>query len=391
MVVVISSFLWLICLGALLQSIYLYFDAGSIEEIMDITWKRLDKLCITQLWCLYIGMLTVLVALICKLWRAERVCQFRRGQTILVRHVIWPFAVLVVVELALLTVATTVYPPFWQEVLMDPFDDTINITDNNSTANLMAILGIMGNDDDNNGGGTIEPGALDEENLEMLDELMMPTCFYRPVPAMTALRAVSHVLIVSAQLLVLWMGYQTRNISDDLVDTDLVFYMILSWLILYIPYLLLEFGIIPSGNAYHYLALIFPFLFAMLAPGFLIAPKAYFVFYEKRHGKYPERRARRLLSWTSNRTSIVASTGRTRVSGVTRAGDATAAAAEAVATAYGSPTPPEKKRKKAKAKPNPQPEAPLFAESSHEESTTKRESVFDDSEHKDALTDVHRN
>jgi len=385
-------FLWLICLGALLQSSCLYFDAGSIEEIPGISWQVLDKLCITQLWLFYLGMLTVLVSLICKLWRAERACKFRRGQRILVQHVIWPFAAIIVIELALVTVATTVYPPYWQEVMMDPFDTTKNMTNNNSTANLMAIIG----DDAVDGTASLREMLLDEDKMKILDEMMLPMCFYKPVPAMDALRAISHFLLIVAQLLVVWMAFQTRDISDDLVDTDLVLYMILSWLTTYIPFLLLEYGVIPSGKAYHYLELILPFMVSMLALGFLIVPKAYYVFYEKRNGKYPER-SRRLASWSSNRMSIVSANGRTRVSGLDLPVKGTAAAvAAAAAAAHGLSMLDQSDRSTEKTKPEknldvaggdsdpagkPKPEATIDRDrdSSDQESTARRDSLFEDS------------
>jgi len=382
-------FLWLICLGALLQSSCLYFDAGSIEEIPDITWKVLDKLCITQLWLFYLGMLTVLVSLICKLWRAEKACKFRRGQRILVQHVIWPFAAIIVFELALVTVATTVYPPYWQEVMMDPFDDTKNMSNNNSTANLMAIIG----NDAMNGTASLEEMLLDEDKMKILEEMMLPMCFYKPVPAMDALRAISHFLLIVAQLLVLWMGYQTRDISDDLVDTDLVLYMILSWLTVYIPFMLLEYGVIPSGKVYHYLELILPFLVSMLALGFLIVPKVYYVFYEKRNGKYPER-SRRLSSWSSNPTSIVSANGRIRVSGLDPPVKGTAAAVAAAAHGLSMLDQSDRSTEKTKPEKNlhvaegdsdpagkPKPEATIDQDrdSSHPESTTRRDSLLEDS------------
>lgn len=256
-------FLCLICFGSLLESCSLYFEVGMIEEMPGIKWPNLDKLCITQLWFLYIGLLTVLVALFCKLRRADMACQFRKGRRILVQHVIWPFAAIVAVELVLVVVVTTVTPPYWQEVLQNPFVDYsslgfMDIAGSNSTFNITSLKG------DDIVSGDIMKGAeldaaLEADAIEALDDLLIPKCFYSPRPAMDTLRAISHVLIVTAQLLVVYMGYQTRDIPDDLVDTDQVLCMMLCCLILYIPYLLLEYGVIPSGKAYHYFLLIFPF------------------------------------------------------------------------------------------------------------------------------------
>jgi len=335
-------FLFLICFGALLISISLYFDAGCIEEIPGITWAVLDRLCILQLWSLYLGILVVLMALICKLWRAEKACQFRKNQRILVQHVIRPFAAIVLLEMSLLVVSTTVCPPYWQEILMDPNGDHSALALVNKET-ISTITGVDGTE-----------ASLDD---------LMPKCFYSPLPVMTALKAISHIFIVVSQVIVVWMGYQTRNLSDDLVDTDQVFFMMVFQLALYVPFLLLEYGVIPSGRAYHYCSLIFPFCFSMLAIGFLIAPKVYCVFYQKRHGQYPERRFSRFSS--TSRMSVVGS-GRVHVSGVGPSLKATAAAATAAAAASGSG-----RRSGAKV----MNEKKRHIDFSHAESTTRRESV----------------
>lgn len=289
-------FLCLICFGSFLMSLSLYFDAGSIEEIPGIEWAALDKLCISQLWCMYCGMLIVLGALICKLWRAEKACQFRKGQKILVRHVLWPFALLIVAEVALLIAATVVCPPAWGEVLMDPFGSSVLI---NST-----LL------------------DLDMELVDTADKL--PKCFSSPLPAVNALKGASHALIVISQIVVIWMAYQTRNIPEEIVDTKRVYYLMLCHFILYVPYLLLEYGVVPCKKAYHYISLILPFLFSVTSVGFLVFPKVYYVFYFKRHGKLPDSVVSIVLppqkihvSGVSSSTGVSAATSK-RMSGDTR-------------------------------------------------------------------------
>ena len=241
------------------MSLSLYFDAGSIEEIPEIKWKVLDRLCVLQLWCMYCGMLIVLVALICKLWRAEKACQFRKGQTILVQHVLWPLAIIIVTEFVLLLTATFVCPPAWGEVLIDPFDAAVL----NNTSML----------------------DLNITSVDTSDKL--PKCFASPLPAVTALKASSHALIVVAQIVVIWMAYQTRKIPEDIVDTKRVYYLMVCHFILYVPFLLLEYGVIPCGRAFHYFSLVFPFLFSVTSVGFLVFPKVYYIFYYKRNGRLP--------------------------------------------------------------------------------------------------------
>lgn len=257
-------FLCMICFGSFLMSASLYFDAGSIEEIPDIKWSVLDKLCVLQLWCTYCGMLIVLVALICKLWRAEKACQFRKGQKILVQHVLWPLALIIGTEFILLLTATFVCPPSWGEVLLDPFEDAaslLNMTDKNMV----------------------------DLNITLVDTFdKMPKCFATPLPSVLALQISSHALIVLAQIVVLCMAYQTRNIPEDIVDTKRVYYLVLCHFVLYVPFVLVQYGVIPCGKAYHYFDLVFPFLFSVTSVGFLVFPKVYFVFYQKRHGRLPK-------------------------------------------------------------------------------------------------------
>lgn len=277
-------FLCLICFGAFLISVSFYFDAGTIEEIEGIKMKTLDRLCVLQMWSVYCGMLVVLFALFCKTWRADKTCQFRKNQRITVRNVIWPFAVILVIEFVLLATAAFICPPYWQEMPKDYFG--ANITDTNT------------------GNGTdTKMILLDGEPMNADD--FVPKCFANPVPAANVLKICSHVLIVIAIILVIWMAYQTRNIPEVIVDTKRVYYLMVFHLVIYVPYLLLQYGVIPSGRFYHYLGCIFPFLFSTTSVGFLVFPKVYYVFYFKRHGRLPD----------SVGSSIIGSSNKIHVSG----------------------------------------------------------------------------
>lgn len=254
-------FLCLICFGAFLISFSLYFDTGVIEEIHEISWKTLDRLCILQMWCLYCGILIVLVALICKLWRAERACQFRKGQRILIKHVIWPLGAILSIEVILLFVATFVCPPRWDEVLVDPFGALRG-------SNVTSLI------------------RLDLSEYESSEKL--PQCSGQPTGASIALRASSHALILTCQIIVIWMSYRTRNIPEEIVDTKRVYYLMICQFLLYVPFLMLEYGVIPSGRFYSFIRVTFPFLFSITSVGFLVFPKVYYVFYFQRHGKLPD-------------------------------------------------------------------------------------------------------
>jgi hypothetical protein len=288
----------MICFGALLISISLYFDAGSIEEIPGITWTVLDRLCILQQWCLYTGTLTVLLGLFCKLWRAEQVCQFRKGKKVLVKHVIWPFVAIIAIEFILLIAATSICPPSWGEVMMTPFAagnnpfamDGANST--NSTGMEFRVDNIFLRDVDMDSDNSTNSEGMDdifplEDDMDSASSDMMPKCLIQPLPIMVAQQAISQGLIVLCRVVVIWMAYQTRNIPEDLVDTKRVYYLMLCHIALYIPYLLLKYGVIPSGMFYHYFEIIFPFLISVTSVGFLVFPKVYCVFYHKKYGRLP--------------------------------------------------------------------------------------------------------
>lgn len=96
----------------------LLFDTGLIQGLSSTTQ---DQNCIVEMWFIDFSMLVVLVSLFCKIWRAEKVCQFRKGQKILVRHVIWPFVAVILLELSFLVALTIRWPPTWEVVPIDSY------------------------------------------------------------------------------------------------------------------------------------------------------------------------------------------------------------------------------------------------------------------------------
>lgn len=275
-------FLCLICFGAFLMSVSIYFDAGTIEEIEGIQWHTLDRLCVLQMWSVYCGMLIVLFALFCKIWRAEKTFQFRKNLKITVSHVIWPFVAILSIECVLLVTAAFVCPPSWQEMSMDMFAANATSATTTGTDNVF----VHG-----------EPMTVDD---------FLPKCFYNPLPTANTLKICSHALITIAIILVVWMAYQTRNIPEEIVDTKRVYYLMVCHLAIYVPYLLLEYGVIPSGRLYHYLGCIVPFLFSITSVGFLVFPKVYYVFYFKRHGRLPDSVGSSIIG-SSNKIHVTAS------------------------------------------------------------------------------------
>jgi len=194
------------------------------------------------------------MSLFCKLWRAEKVCQFRKGQRILVKHVLWPFVVLVCLEIVIIIVSTILRPPSWQKIQLDPFR-------NATTAN--------------------------DDNID--DAGQFETCNIQKDRTTVIIIALSHTLMLVTQSIVIWMAFKTRNISEALVDTKRVYQLMICQMILFLLYMLWSYGVIPAGNLYYMIESFLPFLYSITSVGFLICPKIYYVWYEKYHdGQLPE-------------------------------------------------------------------------------------------------------
>jgi gamma-aminobutyric acid type B receptor len=70
-------------------------------------------------WLFFIGFVIVYAAMFSKLWRVNRVLQFRRQKRIQAHQVLGPFAVLLIAVIAVLTVWTIVDPLKWHRELIE--------------------------------------------------------------------------------------------------------------------------------------------------------------------------------------------------------------------------------------------------------------------------------
>jgi hypothetical protein len=116
-------FLYLICFGSLLLSVPLYFLA--LDEAAGLSTKQLSGFCVAGVWLRYTGFIVIYMSMFCKLWRVYRVMQFRRNQVILMKHVIWPFVVIIVATFALLIAMTIVDPPEWARVVLVDYEGDV--------------------------------------------------------------------------------------------------------------------------------------------------------------------------------------------------------------------------------------------------------------------------
>eukprot|EP00535_Pseudo-nitzschia_heimii_P008365 CAMPEP_0197189754 /NCGR_PEP_ID=MMETSP1423-20130617/20340_1 /TAXON_ID=476441 /ORGANISM="Pseudo-nitzschia heimii, Strain UNC1101" /LENGTH=295 /DNA_ID=CAMNT_0042641957 /DNA_START=268 /DNA_END=1158 /DNA_ORIENTATION=- len=113
----------ILCLGsamigssmALYTSLYSGYDeepnSGDILNTNDSDpFSTMDVMCNLALWLWYMGMVTIMTVLTCKLYRVHRVMRFRRKQTILLQHVFGPFVVAQLVGIGILTTAQIFFP-----------------------------------------------------------------------------------------------------------------------------------------------------------------------------------------------------------------------------------------------------------------------------------------
>lgn len=111
-------FLFCLCCGTFLVALSTIFVTWG--EPMSVS--ALDAACIADPWFLSIGLTTIFAALFSKIWRIDRVYRnaraFRRV-TVRARDVLWPFLILLAVNLVILIVWTILFPTKWTEVTLD--------------------------------------------------------------------------------------------------------------------------------------------------------------------------------------------------------------------------------------------------------------------------------
>lgn len=136
-------FMMLLCGGAIITSLAIFtlsFDEGS-------GWSdsMLDGACMATPWFFFLGQIVTFAALFTKLWRLDKVLQFRRGNKVTIRKVIAPLVALLTTSLLILIVWTVVDPWTWERAMINesPAEDYGQCVNNNFWAffgPLMALL-----------------------------------------------------------------------------------------------------------------------------------------------------------------------------------------------------------------------------------------------------------
>jgi hypothetical protein len=93
---------------------------NSFDEGVGLTAEELSALCTASPWLVVVGIMFIYCSLFTKLWRIDKVLQFRRRK-VTIASVLWPAAAVFVVVIAILSAWTAVSGFEWVRVLEDPF------------------------------------------------------------------------------------------------------------------------------------------------------------------------------------------------------------------------------------------------------------------------------
>jgi hypothetical protein len=223
----------------MLVSISLFFLSitirGSIEFTTDKVW--LDVSCVAQIWFEYFGDILLYMALFSKTWRIEILSQFRR-QTVLYKDVMLPFATMMLSATAALIAWTIRDPP---------------------------IFGIVAFEDNNN-------------------SKTMKMCYRNPF-----YNNISISFMIVSGVIALWMAWKTKNVREDLSDSNHVTHTIISHLMIgLIAVLLLHIShLLKSFTLWTTTMVGAVFLIAMAPLSFVVLPKVYHARVEAKTGKLP--------------------------------------------------------------------------------------------------------
>ena len=143
-------FLYVLLLGTFIMALsilFMSFDEQTLGASEgDEEPRLLDVACAMFPWFVSLGYVLIYGALFMKLWRINRLFQSVRTK-VYVKHVLWPFVVLLGITIIILTVWTTTDCWHWERVLVDinePHGKTIGqCTSEYGIAYISALAGVM--------------------------------------------------------------------------------------------------------------------------------------------------------------------------------------------------------------------------------------------------------
>lgn len=190
------------------------------------------------------------MAIFCKLWRAYKVAQFRKNQIILPKHVIGPFVVMLMAVIAVTIAETILNPPVWHAKVVPGIGNT----------------------------GSCFPPA---SNATSIGDLKSKSLIDNPY---IWIEITEHSLQLVCLIMMLLMAYKARRIPENISDSRKVFQAVFTSL--FLSFLMI--GLDWVGRQISNMSMLIfarslrPFFDAILYVGFLVVPKIYIVWRDKR-------------------------------------------------------------------------------------------------------------
>ena len=210
-------------------------------------WRNqefLNVMCIMFIsWFIASGFILVYMGLFGKLWRIKKVTRIRRGQPPVKEwHTRWPNTAMRILAFTITIVWTVLDPPFWKT-----YEET------NDNDNVIEIVGY---------------------------------CYYQP----EYLVPLCCIIAISA-ILGVWMGWQVRNLPEELSDGPRIFQIYCCHIVFTIVFgsVYLIGILVGTPSAMVFGVTLYCVSISVSTVALLIAPKMYYIWYEHNHnGELPD-------------------------------------------------------------------------------------------------------
>ena len=107
-------FLGVICIGSsLIASSGIYIEVNGFYYNTETSQRELNMMCMAFALTFFLGNIIVYMALFAKTWRLQKVTQFRRNQTVRIKHVLWPSILMEVAFVIVVGLWFGLDPPVW--------------------------------------------------------------------------------------------------------------------------------------------------------------------------------------------------------------------------------------------------------------------------------------
>jgi hypothetical protein len=136
-------FMQLLCVGSVLTSTAIF--TLSLDEGKGYSDHQLDIACILTPWFFFSGHIVMISAMFTKLWRVNKVMQFRRHNKVTVRNVLGPLVALLVTTLAILIAWTVLDPWTWERVIVteNPYETYGECENDRLWAFVAPLMGLL--------------------------------------------------------------------------------------------------------------------------------------------------------------------------------------------------------------------------------------------------------